>query len=410
MRQTQSRQVVIAGAGVAGLTAALAFAERGYRIKLFEQAQHLEAAGAGIQLSPNATRILRQFGVLDRLLPTAVRPETVVLKDAVTLRELARVPLGQVAETRWGAPYLVAHRADLQSALMERIAERSEVELATGARVGGVATGPNGITATVEIAGTTIETEASLLVGADGVWSSVRETLAREAADFRRSRFSGELAWRATVAADSLAGQAFRVIGAPDCVTAFLYPGFHMVAYPVSRGAVFNLAAFTKGERIAESWSGHADPAILASAMRGTAPALVRLASEATPWTAWPIHTVEQRRWTTPEGIALIGDAAHAMTPFAAQGAAMAIEDAVTLAGFVASSPADLSNALVAWEQARRPRVSQVARRGALNRLAWHAAGPVAMARNLFLAMRSPEKLAADLDWLYGWRADARRS
>ncbi|MER9131597.1 FAD-dependent monooxygenase [Mesorhizobium sp. M0768] len=405
MQETQSRQVVIAGAGVAGLTAALAFAERGYRVKLFEQAQHLEAAGAGIQLSPNATRILRQLGVLDRLLPTSVRPEAVVLKDAATLRKLARVPLGQAAETRWGAPYLVAHRADLQSALMQRIAERPEVELVTGARVGGVATGPNGITATIEIAGTTIETEASLLVGADGVWSSVREKLARKAAEFGRSRFSGELAWRATVAADSLAGQAFRAIGAPDCVTAFLHPGFHMVAYPVSRGTVFNLAAFTKGKRIAEGWSGHADPAILASAMRSAAPALVRLANEAAPWTAWPIHIVEQRRWTTPEGIALTGDAAHAMTPFAAQGAAMAIEDAVTLAGFVATSPADLSSALVAWEQARRPRVAQVARRGAVNRLAWHAAGPVAMARNLFLAMRSPEKLAADLDWLYGWRA-----
>ncbi|MER9226210.1 FAD-dependent monooxygenase [Mesorhizobium sp. M0437] len=405
MQETQSRQVVIAGAGVAGLTAALAFAERGYRVKLFEQAQHLEAAGAGIQLSPNATRILRQLGVLDRLLPTSVRPEAVVLKDAATLRKLARVPLGQAAETRWGAPYLVAHRADLQSALMQRIAERPEIELVTGARVGGVATGPNGITATVEIAGTTIETEASLLVGADGVWSSVREKLARKAAEFGRSRFSGELAWRATVAADSLAGQAFRAIGAPDCVTAFLHPGFHMVAYPVSRGTVFNLAAFTKGKRIAEGWSGHADPASLASAMRGAAPALVRLANEAAPWTAWPIHIVEQRRWTTPEGIALTGDAAHAMTPFAAQGAAMAIEDAVTLAGFIAASTADLEGALAAWEQARRPRVAQVARRGAVNRLAWHAAGPVAMARNLFLAMRSPEKLAADLDWLYGWRA-----
>ncbi|MER8686958.1 FAD-dependent monooxygenase [Mesorhizobium sp. M0895] len=402
MRETQSRHVVIAGAGVAGLTAALAFAERGHRIKLFEQAQHLEAAGAGIQLSPNATRILRQLGVLDRLLPTAVRPEAVVLKDAATLGELARVPLGQAAETRWGAPYLVAHRGDLQSALMARTAERPEFELVTGARVGSVASGPNGITATVEIAGTTIETEASLLVGADGVWSSVREKLARTEADFVRSRFSGELAWRATVAADSLAGQAFGMIGAPDCVTAFLYPDFHMVAYPVSRGTAFNLAAFTRGERIAEGWSGHADPASLVSAMRGTAPALVRLASEAAPWTAWPIHTVEQRRWTTPEGVALIGDAAHAMTPFAAQGAAMAIEDAATLAGFVATSPADLSGALAAWEQARRPRVAQVARRGAVNRLAWHAAGPVAMARNLFLAMRSPEKLAADLDWLYG--------
>ncbi|MER9680507.1 FAD-dependent monooxygenase [Mesorhizobium sp. M0184] len=404
MQETQSRQVVIAGAGVAGLTAALAFAERGYRIKLFEQAEHLEAAGAGIQLSPNATRILRQLGVLDRLLATAVRPEAVVLKDAATLRKLARVPLGQAAETRWGAPYLVAHRADLQSALMQRVSEQPGIDLIAGARVTDIAAGSKGVTVTASADGDTVEA-GCLLIGADGVWSSVRETLARKAAEFGRSRFSGELAWRATVAADSPAGQAFRVIGAPDCVTAFLYPGFHMVAYPVSRGTAFNLAAFTRGKRIAEGWSGHANPASLASAMRGAAPALVRLASEAAPWTAWPIHTVEQRRWTTPEGIALIGDAAHAMTPFAAQGAAMAIEDAVTLAGFVATSPADLSSALVAWEQARRPRVAQVARRGVVNRLAWHAAGPVAMARNLFLAMRSPEKLAADLDWLYGWRA-----
>lgn len=404
MQETQSRQVVIAGAGVAGLTAALAFAERGYRIKLFEQAQHLEAAGAGIQLSPNATRILRQLGVLDRLLATAVRPEAVVLKDAATLRKLARVPLGQAAETRWGAPYLVAHRADLQSALMQRVSEQPGIDLIAGARVTDIAAGSKGVTVTASADGDTVEA-GCLLIGADGVWSSVREKLARKAAEFGRSRFSGELAWRATVAADSPAGQAFRVIGAPDCVTAFLYPGFHMVAYPVSRGTAFNLAAFTKGERIAEGWSGYADPASLASAMRGTAPALVRLATEAAPWTAWPIHIVEQRRWTTPQGIALIGDAAHAMTPFAAQGAAMAIEDAATLAGFIAASTADLEGALAAWEQARRPRVAQVARRGAVNRLAWHAAGPVAMARNLFLAMRSPEKLAADLDWLYGWRA-----
>ncbi|MER8379871.1 FAD-dependent monooxygenase [Mesorhizobium sp. M0189] len=401
MQETQSRQVVIAGAGVAGLTAALAFAERGYRIKLFEQAQHLEAAGAGIQLSPNATRILRQLGVLDRLLPTAVRPEAVVLKDAATLGELARVPLGPAAETRWGAPYLVAHRADLQSALMQRVSEQPGIELVAGARVTDIAAGPKAVAVTASADGETVEA-GCLLIGADGVWSSVREQLARKAAEFGSSRFSGELAWRATVGADSPAGQAFAAIGAPDCVTAFLYPGFHMVAYPVSRGTAFNLAAFTRGERIAEGWSGHANPAILVSAMRGTAPALVRLASEAAPWTAWPIHTVEQRRWTTPEGVALIGDAAHAMTPFAAQGAAMAIEDAATLAGFVATSPADLSGALAAWEQARRPRVAQVARRGAVNRLAWHAAGPVAMARNLFLAMRSPEKLAADLDWLYG--------
>ncbi|UVK44721.1 FAD-dependent monooxygenase [Mesorhizobium sp. AR07] len=405
MDDTRSRQVVIAGAGVAGLTAALAFADRGYAVRVFEQAQRLEAAGAGIQLSSNATRILRQLGALDRLLPAAVRPEAVVLKDAATLRELARVPLGQTAETRWQAPYLVAHRADLQSALTARVAEMSNIVLTTGARVSSVAKSSHGVTVAAEMAGETVEAAGFLLVGADGVWSSVRGLVDTPKGAPSTSHFSGELAWRATVPADSAAGQAFAAIGATNCVTTFLHPGFHMVAYPVSKGAAFNLAAFTKGERIAEAWSGNADARILTSALRGTAAALSRLVEEAGPWTAWPIHTVDRKQpWTAPS-MALIGDAAHAMTPFAAQGAAMAIEDAATLASAIADFPADPAQGLQIWENWRRPRVARVARRGALNRLAWHASGPVAIARNLFLKMRSPDKLAADLDWLYGWQA-----
>jgi salicylate hydroxylase len=404
MDDKRSRQVVIAGAGIAGLTAAIAFAERGYRVQVFEQASRLEAAGAGIQLSPNATRILRQLGVLDRLLPAAVRPEAVVLKDARTLRELARVPLGQTGESRWGAPYLVAHRADLQAALIARASEMPDIHLTLGARVEKIASGSHGITATVEIGGKTAEEQGSLLVGADGVWSSVRALVDSKTLASPRSRFSGELAWRTTVAADSPAGHAFAAIGAADCVTTFLHPGFHTVAYPVSKGDAFNLVAFTKGERIAEGWSGRADPSILAAAMRGTASGLAEVVKQAGPWLTWPLHTVEQKQpWTTPVGIALIGDAAHAMTPFAAQGAAMAIEDAATLANAIADFPSESLESLRIWENLRRPRVARVARRGAVNRLAWHAAGPIAVARNLFLTMHSSDKLAADLDWLYGW-------
>lgn len=403
MIEARSRQIVIAGAGIAGLTAALAFSARGFRVKLFEQAKHLQAAGSGLQLSPNATRILRRLGVLDRLSPNAVRPEAVVLKDAKSLRELARVPLGQVAEQRWGAPYLVAHRADLQAALTEEVAGRPEIELVTGARVTGIASDPRGVTATVEIDGETTPIAGGLLVGADGVWSSVRAELAGRDPAFTQSRFSGRLAWRATVAVDSAAGRAFAEIGAAGCVTTFLHSGFHMVAYPVSKGRTVNLAAFTKGERIAEGWSGHADPSILSNAMRGTAATLAKLVALAGPWTAFPMHTVQQQRWTVPQGIALIGDAAHAMTPFAAQGAAMGIEDASMLANLIADFSGDTERALAAWENLRQPRVEKVLRRGALNRTAWHAWGPVAVARNLVLATRPPEKLASDLDWLYGW-------
>jgi salicylate hydroxylase len=403
MSEARSRQIVIAGAGIAGLTAALAFSARGFPVRLFEQAKQLQPAGSGLQLSPNATRILRRLGVLDRLLPNAVRPEAVVLKDAKSLRELARVPLGQAAEQRWGAPYLVAHRADLQAALTEEVAGRPDIELVTGARVTGIAADPRSVTATVEIDGETRPVAGGLLVGADGVWSSVRAELAGRDAAFTKSRFSGRLAWRATVAVDSAAWRAFAEIGAAGCVTTFLHSGFHMVAYPVSKGRTVNLAAFTKGERIAEGWSGHADPSILSNAMQGTAATLVKLAALAGPWTAFPMHTVRQQRWMVPQGIALIGDAAHAMTPFAAQGAAMGIEDASMLANLIADFSGDTERALAAWENLRQPRVEKVLKRGALNRTAWHAWGPVAVARNLVLATRPPEKLASDLVWLYGW-------
>ena len=169
-------------------------------------------------------------------------------------------------------------------------------------------------------------------------------------------------------------------------------------------GSALNLVAFTSGAAIAESWSGRADIAVLRSAMKRTAPALARLADDAGAWTVWPVHTARLGEpWVASGGIALIGDAAHAMTPYAAQGAAMAIEDAETLACHVAKS-GNLAAALAAWEKERRPRIMRVVRRAATNRTAWHASGPVAMMRNIFLRARSPGKLAADLDWLYGWK------
>lgn len=392
----QSRQVVVAGAGVAGLTAALALAARGFGVCIYERSPVLQEVGAGLQLSPNATRILCRLGVLDLVSPMAVRPEAVVLRDATTFIERARVPLGNHAERRWNAPYLVVHRADLQKALLTRVAQVPEVTLATGTAVTSAVSRGGTLAISIEKDGIGSETEAELLVAADGVWSSSR----RLVGPGERSRFSGELAWRTTIALDSEAGQQFEAIAGTDCVTTFLHSGFHMVAYPVRAGSAINLVAFTPGKAIAEQWSGKADPDDLKRAMRGTAPTLLRLVDAAGPWTIWPLHTVDASKPWTTERMALIGDAAHAMTPFAAQGAAMAIEDAYTLATVVASgAPGRLEE----WEAARKQRVSKVARRGALNHLAWHASGPVALGRNLFLKLKSPQGLAADMDWLYGW-------
>jgi salicylate hydroxylase len=402
---TRSRQIIIAGAGIAGLTAALSFAARGFSVRLFEQAATLEEVGAGIQLSPNATRILDRLDVLQLLRASAVRPEAVILRDAGTLSELARVPLGEAASQRWKAPYLVVHRADLQSALLARIAREPEIRLVTGAAVRDVALHARGITASIDHDGGIKEAGGLLLVGADGVWSTIRGL----AGGAGRSRFSGQTAWRATIAADSEAGRIFYRLAPETAVTAFLHPRFHFIAYPTRGGGAVNLAAFTSGGVMAESWSNRTDASALTQALAGAAPALARLGVDAGPWTAWPIHTAgTEASWITPGGIALIGDAAHAMTPFAAQGAAMAIEDAETLAGFVAEPGRDLAAVLADWEASRRPRVQKVARRGGLNHFAWRAAGPVAVARNLFLRARSPRKLAADLDWLYGWEPPLR--
>ncbi len=395
----RSRPIIVAGAGIAGLAAALAFAARGREVRVFERAQELAEVGAGLQLSPNATRILDRLGVLPTLMPAALRPGAVVLREARSLEELSRVPLGEAAERRWKAPYLALHRADLHGALAARAAAEPAIRLVTRAAVRDFAFDAGGVSVSVETGGAPERFDGQLLVGADGVWSALR-TLYGQAPE---SRFSGEVAWRRMVRADSPSGRVLAGLGAAGVVTAFLSPGLHLVVYPVRGGSMFNLAAFVAGEDLAQSWTQRADPSILQAAMSRTAPALAGLAAEGAEWTAWPIHTVDPRSaWTPKPRLVLIGDAAHAMTPFAAQGAAMAIEDAETLAGHVCSR-SDIAEALLSWEAERRPRIRRVARRGAINRLAWHASGPVALARNLFLRLRPPEKLAADLDWLYGW-------
>jgi salicylate hydroxylase len=296
------------------------------------------------------------------------------------------------------------HRADLQPALAARVAAEPRIELATGAEVRGAALDGRRVSVSVKGSGGGQSVTGRLLVAADGVWSTLRGLSGTAVG----SRFSGEVAWRRTVGLDSPGGRALVLLGAARVVTAFLSPGLHMVVYPLRAGTVFNIAAFTAGADLPKGWAERPDPLALKRAMSRTVPILARLAADEAEWTAWPIHTVDpEHPWTAAAGLALIGDAAHAMTPFAAQGAAMAIEDADTLAAHVSSRPDDMKEALASWEAERRPRLRRVARRGALNRLAWHASGPVALARNLYLKLRSPQQLAADLDWLYGWEPES---
>jgi len=395
-------RIVIAGAGVAGLTAALSLAAKGSVVTIFERAAHLQEVGAGLQLSPNATRILRSLGVLEHLERDAVQPQAIVLKDAATLASLARVPLGASAERRWGAPYLVTHRADLQHALLQRICECPAITLITGAEVLGAQFDSGRVAVKIRHDGVERQEFCRFLVGADGVWSRLRSI-----AGAKESRFSGFVAYRAVLHLGAAGHPAESDIVSRDTVTAFLSPRFHLVAYPLRGGAEINLVAITRGPDMGRRWADDADMALLAAATAAAAPALSALIAQAGRWTAWPLHEAEpSMRWVHPGGLVLIGDAAHALTPYAAQGAAMAIEDAALLAQLTPGTT-DIGPALVLFEEVRRSRLARVARRGDFNRFVWHARGPVALARNLVLRWRSEERLAADLDWLYGYDAAA---
>lgn len=402
---TDAPRAIIVGAGIAGLTAALAMARRGLPVRIYERAPELTEVGAGLQLSPNATRLLARLGVLDALGDRAVRPQAVELKKADGLSPLARIPLGAEAETRWGAPYLVAHRADLQSALLQRAQSESQIEIVTGAFAEKAEFHKDGgVRLRVARNGAAEEIHTPLLIAGDGVWSHLRR-MVRTAV---RSRFTGFVAWRATLPVEQALAAGNGALEA-DRVTAFMHPAFHLVAYPISGGAAINLVAILPGEVPLNAWAQDADDAPLKKVLARATPALGRLAAaDGASWTVWPVHAVNPAdAWTSPQGLALIGDAAHAVPPFAAQGAGMAIEDAVVLANFLALRRGDPATALAAYEATRKPRVTRVARRGAFNRFTWHAGGPVAFARDMILKARSEDALMADFDWLYGFDAEA---
>ena len=392
----------IAGAGIAGLTCALAFAEHGFRVSIYERASRLDEVGAGLQLSPNATRILARLGLLPAIEKLAVEPCEIELRRAANLRRVASVPLGRSARARWDFPYLTIHRADLQAVLLEAVRAHGRIALHTGTTVVPHTQIRSGQpTMMLETAEGIREERFMLVVAADGVWSRLRASIPGAGAN----SYTGYVAWRAVL---EMHGNRAGWLPPTDRVTTFLHPRFHLVAYPLHGGDAVNLVVLSKGHEMATTWSNDADAGVLATVMRGCDPRLSTLVEAGAPWTAWPLHEVRTGgRWIAPEGIALVGDAAHALTPFAAQGAAMAIEDAFILAGFVVQMPSDIATALTRYEALRKPRVERVARRGAFNRFAWNAAGPIAFGRDIVLALRPPRALADDMNWLYAWDAEA---
>ena len=386
----QATDILVAGGGIGGLAAGVALARTGASVRLIERAEHWGEVGAGIQIGPNVTRIMQGWGLTSELAQLAAMPTRLQARDARTGQVLGTLPLGERSERLYGAPYACIHRADLH-ALLLAAATRQGVDLQLGQGAAGLTQQGDALT---------LQTDqgerwtASALVGADGLWSRTRAELGLTDAP----RFSGHLAYRALVPQDSLPAQ-WRT----DQVTVWMGPRLHVVHYPVQAGRGLNLVAIVHGSlpADAQSWDAMAQPASLLHALGPVATELRERLQAMQGWRLWALHDrppLSGAAQMARGHVALLGDAAHPMRPYLAQGAGMAIEDANALAeAWIGSG--SVAERLQRYAQVRWQRNARVQARAIRNGEIFHAQGPVAWGRNA--SMRLLGERVMDVPWLY---------
>ena len=391
-----TRTVLIAGAGIGGLTAALAIAQQGFRVALFDQAQRLEEVGAGIQLSPNAARILVALGLAEPLQRHVVSPEELRVMNAPSARVLVRAPLGAAAEQRYGAPYWVIHRGDLQAVLLDAVRANTSITLRLGMRVEDFALHANGVTISALASYQAAEDRGAALIAADGLWSSLRPRLGHR----DKPHFAGHTAWRALVPADAVGPE----LRAP-AVNLWFGRDAHLVHYPVRGGGLINVVAIARDEWGEPGWTapGWRDEVLTRyPAQEWPAPARALLGTPQ-QWQKWALYDRTPLAHWGRGPVTLLGDAAHPMLPYLAQGAAMAIEDAAVLAQRLAEAPDDPAAAMRRYERQRLSRTARAQRAARRNGTIYHMGGAQALLRTVALLAMGGH-LVRRYDWLYGWK------
>ena len=386
------RKILINGGGIAGLTAALCLAKAGNDVCVFERTPVLEPFGAGLQISPNAFHVLSDLGLGEELLRLGNIPHAIIMMNATKGSRLARIPLGFDIQDKYDAHYIVIHRADLQDILLTACEEHPDISINYDEEVTDAAIHKNGITALIQSTGKIREEVGDLLIGADGVRSRVRSDILQ----LDNAHYSGKTAWRSLIPSANV-----KMTEALSNTVVWLGPKAHAVTYPVRGGEYLNVIAVTHEE--------NADHTVLTSRKElkekfsHWSSDFTNLLTFDVEWTGWPLYEMSHIHTMTGTGIALIGDAAHAMLPFAAQGAAQAIEDAQVLSQSLVEFE-DIQTALKQFEQLRLPRVARVLKTARSNGRIYHLTGIPAAIRNLGLRNISGEKLLLKQDWIYRWK------
>lgn len=417
--------ILIAGAGIGGLAAALALSRVGLRVTVLEQADAFGEVGAGVQLGPNAFGVLDGWGLREALWKVVNFPEVLQARDAATNRLLGELPLGDTARRNYGFDYATIHRADLHQVLLDAVRHQPQVSLHLNARINTISESEQAVQVTTSQGDSY---SADGLIGCDGLWSQVRKHVLGE----QMPLATGHVAWRALLPLHVVPPEL-----QSERVTAWLAPRTHAIAYPVHRSQFLNLVVITEDDQPAatpnpQSWSRDATGLSPLQVIRNmkigaqmgiqTAYSLPDVLSNLLQkvteplgggWTRWTLFdrapmtsSVEMAHPDHPR-IALLGDAAHPMRPYLAQGAAMALEDAQALAvGFAAAFsqgkndfPAHIPTVLQQYAQKRWQRAARVQARSRRSGTIFHMDGPLRWGRDAALALLGPSVM--DLPWLY---------
>ena len=399
-----AQSMLLVGGGIGGLAAALAcgrsghFGLQGQGLRVVEQAPAFGELGAGVQLGPNVTRLLHGWGLQHDLALQAAFPQRLEVRSALNSRLLASLPLGASMQARYGAPYATIARQDLHALLRQAVQGLGGVQIELNTRIASAA--PAGDQVLVR-SHDGREWEASCVLGADGVWSPLRRQMVGDGAP----RVTGHLAYRAMVPQAALP-QALR----SQVVTAWLGPRFHAVQYPVRGGDWLNVVVIVRGSVAGDpsAWDHSANAGELRARLADAGSGLIDLLHSVDDWRLWALCDRPPVRGPQEMAVgrmALLGDAAHPMRPYLAQGAGMALEDAHQLSQSLLAHGTDTVAGLAHYAGARWQRCARVQKRAMRNGEVFHLQGPLRVARDAGLALLGVKLL--DMPWLYGYGQNA---
>ena len=397
MTDWKERQVLIVGGGIGGLAAALALARQGIPSQVIEQAPEFKEIGAGIQLGPNVFRMFDVLGLTAPIGTLAVFPNNLIMMDSVSGEEVTRIPLGDAFRKKFKHSYALIHRADLHKVLLEACRQSDLIRLDASEKIVKVDDTGDGIVARSESGK---EYRGAALIGADGLWSTIRQMVVGDG----KPNVAGHITYRAVLPTSEMP-EKFRwrdmVLWAGEKV--------HLVHYPLRTGELFNLVAVFHSNRYEEGWDSYGDPTELHERFSKTCEPVRTLLNKIESWRMWVLCDRPPIKDWSRGRITLLGDAAHPMLQYLAQGAGMSIEDAVCLADCVVAANGDYAAAFRAYQQARYLRTGRVQIMARVYGEFYHASGVAKELRNMMLSSRTPEDAMSGMEWLYGEQKELTR-